>query len=332
MTTLAWIVGRGGLLGKGLVRALSQGLPAARLFEPSVGPIQWHAPEAAATQLALAAGHFAAAVKEGAHDSWTVLWAAGAGVVGTTAAELQKETVTLSRFLHSVEASDLCARPGRFFLASSAGGVYGGARVLPITEQTATAPISDYGLAKLAQEQLVVNWSQRHEGVRALIGRVSNVYGPGQRLDKPQGFLSQICRSAVLRQPVHVFVPLDTIRDFIYVDDCAQSILSALRLTMAEQNAPRLRIKIFAREEAVSLGYVLSLHARILKRPAQVISARRPGSQAQQALGLKFRSIVLPTGLAPTGLMDGLARLMAHLELLHQQGRLRRKPDRSCSI
>ena len=55
-----------------------------------------------------------------------------------------------------------------------------------------------------------------------MIGRFSNLYGPGQNLGKLQGLISRLALSAVTRQPINIFVPLDTIRDYVYVDDAAQ--------------------------------------------------------------------------------------------------------------
>jgi UDP-glucose 4-epimerase len=322
MGGLAWVVGRGGLLGRSLLRALPEVMPEMAHWTPpiSAAHLRWAEPSAIGEQLDLAAAAFARALNSGGHHQWTILWAAGAGVVGTSAAQLAQETETLSRFLSAIDAAQLPARRGRLFVASSAGGVHGGAPALPITEDSAPSPISDYGRAKLAQEALVARWAGGRQRVNVLLGRISNLYGPGQKLDKAQGFISQLCRNALLGAPVRVYVPLDTIRDFLFADDCARAIGRALGL-VGREPAGSVRVKIFASEQAVSLGHVLALFARFARRPIKVVSARLPGSALQPA-GLKFRSVVLPVPPAETGLLDGIARVWAGQAAMLREGRL----------
>ena len=62
-----------------------------------------------------------------------------------------------------------------------------------------------------------------------LVGRISNLYGPGQNLAKPQGLVSQLCRAQLTRQPLSVYVSLDTMRDYLYVDDAAAMVVAATR-------------------------------------------------------------------------------------------------------
>jgi UDP-glucose 4-epimerase len=44
-------------------------------------------------------------------------------------------------------------------------------------------------------------------------------------LEKLQGLVSRLALAAVTRQPINIFVPLDTIRDYVYVDDAARAVL-----------------------------------------------------------------------------------------------------------
>ena len=57
--------------------------------------------------------------------------------------------------------------------------------------------------------------------MRAVLGRLANVYGPGQTLGKPQGLLSQLCLADATGRPLPVFVSMDTIRDYLYAGDAA---------------------------------------------------------------------------------------------------------------
>ena len=116
---------------------------------------------------------------------------------------------------------------GALFFASSAGGVYAGATGSPFTEETAPVAISPYGHAKLRAEAAVDAFATR-TGVPLLVGRLSNLYGPGQDLAKPQGLISQLCRAQLTRQPLSIYVSLDTRRDYLYVDDAAAMVVAGL--------------------------------------------------------------------------------------------------------
>ena len=151
---------------------------------------------------------------------WRIAWCAGAGVTGTTEEVLAEEVRTLTEFLHQVSQNPRLG-PGSVFLASSAGGLYAGSgQGGPYDETDVPRPISPYGRAKLAAEQVVTDFACR-TGNTALIGRIANLYGPGQNLSKSQGLISHLCRADLTRQPLSVYVSMDTIRDYLYVDDCA---------------------------------------------------------------------------------------------------------------
>ena len=121
---------------------------------------------------------------------------------------------------------------GALFLASSAGGVYAGVGTPPFREDSPVAPLAPYGWNKLEQESLARQWSTE-TGTPLLVGRLSNLYGPGQNLSKAQGLITQMCLRVVARQPLVLYVPLDTIRDYLFAEDAGRLIahgLARLRL------------------------------------------------------------------------------------------------------
>ena len=71
---------------------------------------------------------------------------------------MARETRALEVVLDQLGAA-AGTRPGVFFLASTAGGLYSGSRQIPITEETPVEPISDYGRAKLRQEEMLASWA-----------------------------------------------------------------------------------------------------------------------------------------------------------------------------
>ncbi len=166
------------------------------------------------------------------NDDWSVIWAAGSGVIGSTADQLAAETRIMSHLLTRMRDSRPAGR-GAFFLSSSAGGVYAGSTHPPFSESTTPRPLSPYGETKLAQEEIL---RTTLEGcVPLVIGRFSNLAGPGQNLVKQQGLVSQLCRAAVTRQSLSVFVPMETLRDYLYVDDAAAMVRTLVENAVDEQ-------------------------------------------------------------------------------------------------
>jgi len=64
-------------------------------------------------------------------------------------------------------------------VAASSAAVYGETQNLPISENQKTNPSSPYGESKLKMEQLIQDFSKKHN-LNSIILRIFNVYGPGQ--------------------------------------------------------------------------------------------------------------------------------------------------------
>ena len=309
---LAWVVGAGGLLGSHVAAALG-----AQAWAPGPGKVPWRDPEAAALALAERAGRFSAAVGPG---PWALAWCAGAGVVGASRETLAVETGYLEQLL-GLLGTLLAGRPGKVLLASSAGGVYAGNPCQPLTEASRCMPMSDYGRNKLRQEDLLARWALGRPEVSTLVARISNLYGPGQDMGKPQGLIAHISRSLIHRTPVHVYVPLDTLRDYVYVADCAAQLAAGLA-RLAQSPAEHVT-RIFHGGETVTIAGILGAFARIAKGRPRIICAPSFRRSLQPAR-LQFRSTVWPDlePRARTSLAVGIQRVFRHQLALFQQGRL----------
>jgi len=112
------------------------------------------------------------------------------------------------------------------------------------------------------------------------IGRVSNLYGPGQDLGKLQGLISRLALASVTRQPINIFVPLDTIRDYIYVDDAAKAILNLVR-GASFARGDGCTIEVIASGQATTVGYLLQTMNHITKRNVPVAFGSHASSVAQ---------------------------------------------------
>jgi len=259
-------------------------------------------------------------------ERWRLMWCAGAGVVSTSPAALAQESRLVRRFLDAL-ASRLSQDPGlgsagSVLVASSAGGVYAASPAPPpFDERSPTGCLAPYGHEKLVQEELFRRFARRCS-VDLLIGRFSNLYGPGQSLAKAQGLVSHVGRAALRREPVSLYVPLDTIRDYLFAADAGRMAVDAMeRLEEGRPERSRWRAvtKIFASEIETTVASVLGAWRQSVRRPLRVALASNPAGHLQPRI-LSFRSRVWPEVRGRPTLLalgveavrrDQLSRLMA---------------------
>lgn len=304
----AWVIGSGGLLGRQVAARLeSAGRPVLRSRVP------WHDPEAARATLREDLEQLADLAAGG---PWDVAWCAGAGVVATSPQQLEGELDVFTGFLADLAGHRLDGGAGAFFLASSAGGLYAGSSPPPFDESTEPRPLGTYGHTKLAMEQRLVEAAQRME-MPALLGRFANLFGPGQRLDKAQGLVTQVCRAAITGQPMSVYVSLDTRRDYLVVTDAAAMAttgLAGLR-DRARTSGELVTVKVLASGISHTIGDVLAQSRRILRRRPPVLVATSDLARVQ-ARDLRLRSMTWPEldHLARTPFAVGVAMTAHDLE------------------
>jgi nucleoside-diphosphate-sugar epimerase len=120
---------------------------------------------------------------------------------------------------------------------SSSQSVYGVPDELPITERTSTNPIDIYGTNKLTAEEYIRVFSRAY-GISYSIGRFTNVYGPRAQLGNPQyGVINKFIKSALNGGELTVYEPGTMKRDFIFVEDVVDALLSlGENVTKKEQN------------------------------------------------------------------------------------------------
>lgn len=276
-----WTIGSGGLLG----RAVVADVHAREGWSVYPGPaIDWmcHPDELAVIVGAAVTDLESSDVGE----SWGIVWAAGGSTVAAT--EL-RTALELAQFNAAAAAIRRTARtPGRIFVASSAGAVYAGSSTPPFTEQSDAVALSPYGRLKLAMESDAAKlFSGTSHSV--VIGRMTNLYGPNQRLDKRQGLISHLAIARLGGPPAMIYVPLDTVRDYLYADDAAALALDAL----ARGSDGEVATKNLASGDAVSISFLLGTFQRVTKRRIPVVLGIRPES-ALQPRDLRVTSTVWP--------------------------------------
>ncbi len=297
----AWVVGAGGLLGSAVCRRL---VTLGREVRATAVP--WGDHDGSVRALLDAAAELPP-------GGWEVYWCAGAGVIGSTDAELEGEVAVLAEFLERWQPDDTPAARG-LFLASSAGGVYAGSKGAPFTEHTEAVPISAYGRAKLRAEEIATQFAVR-TGTALLVGRLSNLYGPGQDITKPQGLISQLCRAQLTRQPLSLYVSTDTMRDYLYVDDAAAMAVAGLD---AVTSRGRRALKILASERSTTIAAVLGDLHRITRRRPPVVLGTSANARFQ-VRDLRLRSVAWPrtSSLARTPMMAGISATLTSVRVQH---------------
>lgn len=293
--------------------------------------VDWTAPDAGRVLGIMARDFLSNAGSEG----WTAYWCAGAGTIGSEVKDFESENLALSGFLDALSTG----RPGTVFFSSSAGGIYGNAQDIPITETTTPGPISPYGRNKLRQEAQVTDWSER-TGSRAVIGRISNLYGPGQDLGKSQGLVSKLCISAMLRRPLPIYVSLDTLRDYLFVDDGARVILRLTQLGDGCVRPGESITKILASGSSISIGGLVNEVHRVLRQRPAFVSIPLDNS-IRQGKALAFRSLVhveadvsmgTPLGVGIHKTAEGIRRILGAGGFATEHRGRERLSEGDCSV
>jgi UDP-glucose 4-epimerase len=273
VTRLTWTIGAGGLIGSAVVRSAEH---------PHTGrSIPWSDHDAAHAALRESLQDFARKCQETA-AAWAIVWAAGAATVSASEVDARREADLFRAFAHELADSSLSS-DGVIVLVSSAGGIHAGSATPPFDETTPPAPISPYGRARLAQEEAAAALLGQRWPV--VLARVSNVYGPGQDLSKLQGLISRLALCSLTREPLNLFVPLSTVRDYIYVDDVASLVHAWIE---QESNTPAgPRVRILASGQGTSIGQLVRAAQDVGHRKVPIAMGTHP-SAASQAPDLRF--------------------------------------------
>lgn len=193
----------------------------------------------------------------------------------------------------------------RLLFVSSGGTVYGPTdKHAPISEDHPTFPISPYGVTKLAIEKYCRMYA-RLFGIPVIIARPANPYGPGQVPHRGQGFVATAAAKILQGEPLSVFGPCGTIRDYIYIDD----LCSAMLLLLSADIAPGAILNIGSGQGRNNLEVIEAIAAAAhLPRSGVRIDVLPPrdfdvaynvlDSERLHALGWQ----------TPTGLDEGLSR------------------------
>ena len=286
----AWIIGASGLLGSAVAKVINA-RPAWNLAKESGltwGDADLIREQTQSTFRALISNASAAG------GSWAIFWLAGRVSVSASESLVSAELLEFDAFIDGIrrvlEESHQHV-PGTIFFASSAGGVYGGTHHPPFDEFSEARAISPYGDLKLAMEQHLQEL-QRATSIHLVLGRISNIYGPGQSSTKPQGLISHLARAQLDPQKtVRIIVPLESSREYIFVTDCAAMVLDATERALETDAATT--IKIISSGQATTIAELIGHFSRITRKRVNAATSRSEDTKLHP-VDLRLNSTVWP--------------------------------------
>ena len=106
-------------------------------------------------------------------------------------------------------------------------GEYGSVAKLPASEDTPINPKGLYELSSLTAQKVFKIYNDSH-GIRSVTLRLTNIYGERAQMHHDRfGVANWFVRLALDEQTIPVFGDGSILRDFVYVGDCVEAILSS---------------------------------------------------------------------------------------------------------
>ena len=117
-------------------------------------------------------------------------------------------------------------RVQRVIFASTGGAMYGEQEALPTGESVFPEPVSPYGVAKHSVERYLHAFQHMH-GLRSVVLRYANVYGPRQNPHGEAGVVAIFCRGLLDGKTLTVYGDGGQTRDYVFVGDVVRANLLA---------------------------------------------------------------------------------------------------------
>jgi UDP-glucuronate 4-epimerase len=203
------------------------------------------------------------AITESFRPEAIVHLAARAGVRPSLSDPFLYERVNVHGTLVMLEAARRAGawKKVRKFVFASSSSVYGITQQVPFREDDPSIlPISPYAATKIAGEKLCFTWSHLY-GIDSVCLRFFTVFGPRQR---PDLAIRKFVECIGAGRPIPVFGELTTARDYTFVADIVDGIVSALDFDC------RYEIFNLGNSNPVTLGEMIETIERVLDRPAKL--------------------------------------------------------------
>jgi UDP-glucose 4-epimerase len=197
---------------------------------------------------------------------------------------------------------------------ASSAAVFGDNPNMPLTEDSATRPISAYGADKLGCEQHGLVAAHVH-GVPNTGLRLFNVYGPRQDPRSPYSGVISIFADRIGRgEGVTIFGDGGQTRDFVYVGDVVRCLRAAMASHEADGKAARAEVyNVCTGRKTTVTGLAETLGGLCGGPPSISYGAPRSGD-IRESLGDGSKAAAALDFHAETKLSDGLAETLRSLD------------------
>jgi UDP-glucose 4-epimerase len=237
------------------------------------------------------------------HPDAIVHLAAQASVVRSVADPVFDASVNIVGTLGLLEAARHTGI-GRVVYVSTGGAAYGDTDALPTPEDHPIRSTSPYGISKTTAERYLECWAEL-TGRHVCVLRLANVYGPRQQPHGEAGVVAIFVHRLLAGQPCVINGDGEQTRDYVYVEDVADSVSRALAAS-----TPWMVVNVGTGRET-SVNALHQALGRLLGEPRRAVHGpARPGEQRRSALDPSRAQRILGW-TATTSLEVGLRRTLA---------------------
>jgi len=197
----------------------------------------------------------------------------------------------------------------RVVFASSGGVVYGDPDVVPTPETAPKAPISPYGVSKLAGEYYMRALAALR-GFEVVAMRYANVFGPRQDPKSEAGVVSIFVSRLLEQRPLTVFGDGKQTRDYVFVRDVARAnVLASTAAVPAGSTIDDTAFNIATGRQTNVLELAELVGKVMAQKPVIEMAPARPGELYRSSLDISKAGKML--GWRPEfGFAEGLPQLV----------------------
>lgn len=190
------------------------------------------------------------------------------------------------------------------FVFASSSSVYGNSTSDVFSEdEVGLSQISPYAVTKKTGEDLVKIFSNNY-GINAVCLRFFTVYGPKQR---PDLAIHKFCHAIINNKPLTMFGDGSTFRDYTYIDDITDGIVSAI-----EYNKTPFEIINLGSARPVSLKDLIQTIEEVLGKKALIEQLPMQRGDVQKTYADIKKAKLLLDYEPKTSFQDGLKRFIEY--------------------